>query len=83
MAPQLIWLGLAGLEVEVTVPSPMPKGLALVTVSAKRSRLKVAVTDLAAFMVTVQVVPEAVSHPLQPAKAEPTAGAAVRVTTVP
>ncbi len=40
-------------------------------------------TDLAAFMVTVQVVPEAVSHPLQPVKTEPTAGAIVRVTTVP
>ena len=26
-------MGLAGLEVEVTVPSPMPKGLAFVTVN--------------------------------------------------
>ena len=83
MAPQLIWVGLAGLEVEVTVPSPMPKVLSLATVSAKRSRLKVAVTDLAARMVTVQVVPETVSHPLQPVKTEPKEGAAVRVTTVP
>src|SRR5438093_1279723 len=42
-----------------------------------------AVTDLAAFMVTVQVVPETVSHPLQPVKMDPVAGLAVRVTGVP
>jgi len=41
------------------------------------------VTDLAASMVTVQLVPEAVSHPLQPVKMERKAGVAVRVTTVP
>ena len=40
-------------------------------------------TDRAAFMVTVQVVPEAVSQPLQPVKREPKAGVAVRVTIVP
>jgi hypothetical protein len=34
-------------------------------------------------MVTVQVVPETASHPLQPVKMEPVAGVAVRVTTVP
>ena len=56
--PQLIWLGLAGLEVEVTVPSPT-KSRDFWTVSANVCTLKVAVTDLAAFMVTVQVVPEA------------------------
>ena len=44
--------------------------------------MKVAVTDLAAFMVTWQEpVPE--QAPLQPVKVEPAAGAAVRVTTVP
>ena len=40
-------------------------------------------TDLAALMVTVQVVPETVSHPLQPLKMERELGVAVRVTTVP
>lgn len=42
-----------------------------------------AVTDLAAVTVTVQVVPEAESHPLHPAKVERKDGLAVRVTTVP
>jgi hypothetical protein len=41
-----------------------------------------AVTDLAAVMFTVQVVPEAASQPLQPVKRERN-GVAVRVTTVP
>ncbi len=80
--PQLIWLGLAGLEVEVTVPLPV-KSLVLLTLRAKVWRLKVAVTDLAAPMVTVQVGPETVSHPLQPVWMDPAAGVAVRVTTVP
>jgi len=80
--PQLIWLGLAGLEVEVTVPLPV-KTLVLLTLRAKVCGVKVAVTDLAAPMVTVQVAPETVSHPLQPVRVDPVAGAAVRVTTVP
>jgi hypothetical protein len=42
-----------------------------------------AVTDLAAVMFTVQVVPEAASQPLQPVKRERKPGVAVRVTTVP
>jgi hypothetical protein len=41
------------------------------------------VRDLAVFMVTVQVVPEAESQPLQPLKRERRPGVAVRVTTVP
>jgi hypothetical protein len=41
------------------------------------------VTDLAELMVTLQVVPEAESHPLQPLKRERKLGVAVRVTTVP
>jgi len=44
---------------------------------------KMAVTDLAAFIVTVQVAPETVSHPLQPVKRDPATGLAVRVTGVP
>ena len=64
----------------VTVPLPLP---ALVTVSVKGDRAKVAVTEAAAFMVTVQApVPEQ-PPPLQPVNVEPAAGAAVRVTTVP
>jgi hypothetical protein len=42
-----------------------------------------AVTDLAAFMVTVQVVPETASHPLHPVNVDPSRGVAVRVTSVP
>ena len=42
-----------------------------------------AVTDLAEVTVTVQVSPEAESHPLQPPKTERNCGVAVRVTTVP
>ena len=40
-------------------------------------------TDVAALMATVQVVPETALHPLQPVKMDPVAGVAVRVTTVP
>ena len=39
-------------------------------------------TSLAALMVTLQVVPESVSQPLQPVKMERKPGVAVRVTTV-
>jgi hypothetical protein len=81
--PQLIWLGLAGLDVEVTVPFPLSKTLDLVTVSENLCRVKVAVTDLAALMVTVQEVPATVSHPSQRLKLDPVAGAAVSVTAVP
>jgi len=42
-----------------------------------------AVTDLAALMVTVQVLCETISQPRQWVKIEPKAGVAVRVTTVP
>ena len=74
MAPQLIPLG-----EEVTVPDPVP---AFDTVRAYLLSVKVAVTDLAASMVTTQVpVPE---HPApdQPVKVEPVEEAADRVTTV-
>ena len=46
-------------------------------------RVEAAVTVFAALMVTVHVVPETVSHPLQPAKVDPPAAVAVRVTLVP
>jgi hypothetical protein len=45
--------------------------------------VNVAATDLAAFIVTVQVAPEAVSHPLHDVKVELPAGVAASVTTVP
>ena len=64
----------------MTVPLPVP---ALLTVRVTPCVLKVAVTERDAFMVTVQLEPETVSHPLQLPKVEPLAGAAVRVTTVP
>jgi hypothetical protein len=78
VAPQMIPLG----EL-VTVPNGASSP-ALVTVRVKvvAEVVKVAVTVVAAVMVTVHVpVPE--QGPLQPAKEEPAAGEAVRVTTVP
>jgi hypothetical protein len=73
--PQLMPVGL-----EVTAPVPVP---ARVTASAKLDELlKVAVTARAAVIDTVQVdVP--VHAPLQPAKLEPLAAAAVSVTEAP
>jgi len=71
---QLIPLGLL-----VTFPLPVP---ASVTVNGKVTMLKVAVTDLAALMVT-EHLPVPVQAPPHPAKVEPEAGDAVRVTTVP
>jgi hypothetical protein len=63
----------------LTDPEPVP---ASVTVSANVTVLNVAVTALAAVMVTLQVpVPE--QAPLQPAKVDPAAAVAVRVTGVP
>ena len=62
----------------VTPPRPVP---ALLTVRVGME--KVAEIDLDALMVTVQVVPEAESHPLHPVKVDPPMGAAVSVTTVP
>ena len=73
--PQLIPGGL-----ELTLPLPIPARL---TVRMKRCRSKVAVTDLDALIVTVQVAPETASHPFQPLKVDPLAGLAVRVTLVP
>jgi hypothetical protein len=64
-------------SLEVTVPRPLP---AFVSVSV--GFLKVAEIDRAAFMVTVQVEPETVSHPPQPMKLDPSSEAAVRATTV-
>jgi len=60
----LIWLGLLGLEVAVTVPLPVSR-FALVTETGNLFSVKVAVTDFAAFMVTVHIAPETESQPLQ------------------
>ena len=81
--PQLICVAFAGLDVDVTVPLPTPNGLDLSTVNGNVFSVNVAVTVLDAFMVTVQVAPETVSHPTQEVKSELTAGVAVSVTTVP
>ena len=67
-------------SLEVTVPLPVPP---LLTVRVNRCTLNVAVTDRAPLIVTVQVVSETPSQPLQPAKTEPWLGAAVSVTVVP
>jgi len=73
--PQLIPDGL-----ELTVPLPVP---VLLTVRTKLDESNVAVTVLAIFIVTVHVVPDTVSHPLQLPKVDPPAALAVRVTLVP
>jgi len=62
----------------VTVPAP-----AWVTVSAKDDCTKLAVTVVAAFMVTVHVPVLVQPPPLQPVNVEPAAAAAVSVTDVP
>src|SRR5215470_8726910 len=64
----------------VTVPDPAP---ALLTVSEKLCNVNVAVTEAAAFMVTVQVPVPVQPPPLQPENVEPAAGVAVNVTAVP
>jgi hypothetical protein len=71
VAPQLMPAGLL-----VTVPEPVPF---FVTVKVTGVAVKVAVTEAAAVTAHVPVPEHA---PLQPAKVEPAAGAAVRVTTV-
>ena len=54
------------------------------TLAYSRPRsLKSAVTDLAEFMFTVQVLPETLSHPVHPPKPDRRAGVAVSVTEVP
>src|SRR5258705_13464630 len=64
----------------VTVPVPAP---ALLTVSVKDGTANVAVTDVAALIVTVQVAVPVQPPPLQPVNVDPAAGVAVKVTTVP
>src|SRR5437870_13621935 len=63
-----------------------PRVAEVICIAAPPSRRygrKLAVTDRAALMVTIQVVPETASQPLQPLKMERKPGVAVRVTTVP
>ena len=67
----------AGLE--VTVPVPVPAGITVKTGVVAATVPNVAVTPVAALtVVTVQVLP--LHAPLQPAKLDPEAGVAVRVT---
>jgi|SRR5689334_1675093 len=73
--PQLMPAGLL-----VTVPVPPPT---LVTVRVEGTALNVAVTDLLALIATTQVPVPLHPLPLQPAKVDPDAGAAVNVTVVP
>jgi hypothetical protein len=63
-----------------TVPLPLPD---FVTVSEKAGKLNVAVTDVAALIVTVQVPIPTQPPPFQPVKSDPAAGVAVNVTDVP
>jgi len=46
-------------------------------------RVNLATTDLTEFTSTIQLVPEVVSHPLQPPKPDSRPGVAVKVTVVP
>ena len=71
----------------VTVPLPVPAAVTVsptaVDVGATGDAVNVADTVVGAVTVTVQVpVPEQ-PPPLQPAKVEPVAGVAVKVTAVP
>ena len=75
-----------GGEVLATVPVPLP---VLITLNVKvdgggqpRSQLNVAVTVLAASIVTPQM-PVPAHAPLQPLNCQPAAGVAINVTTVP
>jgi hypothetical protein len=68
------------LSLPVTVPTPVPD---FVTVKLYTDVANVAVTDVAAFIVTVQVpVPEQ-PPPDQPVKVYPLLAQAVKVTDVP
>src|SRR5262245_15860978 len=73
--PQLMPAG-----VEVTTPLPAP---ALPTPRVNVCWVKVALTAVAAFMVTLQLLVPEHPPPLQPANAEPPAGLAESVTKVP
>ena len=74
VVPQLIPVGLL-----VTVPVPVP---VFDTVRAYVFSVNVAVTDLAALIVTTHVPVPVHPAPLQPVKVEPVAGVAVRVTDI-
>ncbi len=63
----------------VTVPCPLP---VFVTEIPKLFKVTVALTDFAAFIVTVQVVMLPLQPPDQPLKFEFPSGLAVRVTDV-
>ena len=66
----------------VTVPLPVPDLVTLSVYWGGGSKLKVAVADLLVSMVREQLpVPE--QAPDQPAKVDPEAGEALRVTAVP
>jgi len=70
----------------LVVPNSWPENVRLegesVTKGLPPTRLNVAVTDLAAFMVTEQA-PVPLQAPLQPPKLEPATGVAVSMTVVP
>jgi hypothetical protein len=66
--------------VEVTVPEPAPDRS---TVSVCKIGVNVAVTVVAALIVTWQVLVPVQPPPLHPANSEPAVGAAVKVTRVP
>src|SRR5207244_2826904 len=64
-------------------PGKQPPYCHFKTGALTTATLKVAVTDFAAVIVTVQIVPETVLHPLQLLKVDPAAGVAASVTIVP
>ena len=82
VAPEMVAVRLFPERSAVVVPLPSSNAYAATTPPSGGDRLKVAVTDLAALMVTAQVIPETVSQPVQPLNVDPVAAAAVRVTIV-
>ena len=67
----------------VTVPLPVPAFVIERVKVCGACGLKVAVQVLLAFIVTIVTEPVVQPVPLQPAKVEPVAGVAVKVTEVP
>ena len=70
-------------RVKIAPPAVALLGTRLVSKRGESVMVKVAVTEVSAFKLNMQIPVPAQPPPLQPAKAEPANGVAVRVTIVP